>query len=168
MLVAAARLTVFARAFARLVTSHNNIDGRPRLRLLARMMGEIVSLYALVHLATQTGGNQPAAINAAIFCGFILPTVLINGLTLERTCDYFGVRSGYIQFLSFGILGLLSLYVLMEVGLELLRVFSAHDPFKLAFKRSDCHDSVDKKSSTHDDDSNVVHEEEEYEEEDAE
>ena len=75
-----ARPVLFVRALARVATNHEDVavPKHARWTSLARMLGEFVSLLALVYLAEHHGSEKPYHVLLGIFFAFFLPTILLH------------------------------------------------------------------------------------------
>lgn len=76
-----ARPLLFVRALARVTTNHEDTLASTDHRQwssLARMLGEFVSLLALVYLAEHNAVDRPYQILLGILFAFFLPTVLLH------------------------------------------------------------------------------------------
>lgn len=112
----AARPLLFLRAFARIATNHNEVLQKHATRVsTARMLGEFVSLLALVYLAEHNGSRRPYQIMLGIFFAFLLPTLILKEEVLRKARTMLvGSDEGVGSHVLVGTLGVFLCYAVYE------------------------------------------------------
>lgn len=85
-----ARIALFSRAFANVITNHPSIRESPlhaRKQSFVRVMGELVSLLALIYIA-ETDADSIAPVMGVMFA-FFVPSVLIDARNVSSVRRFF-------------------------------------------------------------------------------
>ena len=109
-------LALFTRPLARAVTNHADIQRQFDRRVLVRLMGEVVSLLALVSLAQRSGADL-APLLAVVFA-FFLPTVLLTDVHVDRVLAALQLENTPLNHMAAGAAGVLLLYLLYELSVR--------------------------------------------------
>lgn len=111
------RPVLFARAWARALTEQTT---NVRLKSNARVVGELVSLFALVSLAGRE--HHPWSSMLGIVCAFVLPDVVLQERALERVKGALKLQHGLGNAVA-GTLGVLLCFALYEILLNFVVYF---------------------------------------------
>ena len=120
------RPLLFVRALARVATSHENVNPsvptHRRWASAARLLGEFVSLLALVHLAEEKDQTYGSVLG--VFFAFMLPTLLLQDGAI-RAVRRFARSDSVASHAAIGALGVLLCYALYEACVELIRMIES-------------------------------------------
>ena len=118
--VEVARGVLFTRALARVCTSHPQVRAVAEARAdFARLVGEFISLLALVYLSENAGTHPWAPLLGALFA-FLVPTVLLRDNAIGHMCDAFGLGGSVQSHVSVGIAGVVVVFAAYEGLLRLV------------------------------------------------
>ena len=122
MSLAAVRPLLFTRALTRVLSTHESVEhpDHRRARSFARLMGELVSLFALVYVAEKTGSERPWMPALGVLAAFFLPTVLLSDEAVRALRHLFGgpdVASHWLAG-SFGVLMCYASYEALVLFIE--------------------------------------------------
>ena len=115
MSLAAVRPFLYTRALARVLTTHESAEhpDHRRLRSFSRLMGELVSLFALVYIAEKTGSDEPWMPALGVLSAFFLPTVLLSDEAVRALRHWFGGPDLASHWLA-GTIGVIMCYASYE------------------------------------------------------
>lgn len=122
----AARPLIFVRALARVMTNHPDImSAHRRKRSFARLMGEVVSLLALIYITERT--KNPWGPLLSVIFAFLIPTIVFSDNALSNFAKRMGARYTVLNNAYIGAAGVLVCFVVNEALLTLMDHFKKVD-----------------------------------------
>ena len=122
-LVEAVRPLLFTRALVRVVSNHPSVSqngAHERKRSFARLMGEFVSLLALVFISEKMAvTNVYGPMFGAIFA-FLIPTVLLTHRSIGGAATSFGLKPTFSNHVFVGGMGVLACFVAYELSVHFM------------------------------------------------
>lgn len=109
---------LFVRPLSRVLTNHADIQLQFDRSLLVRILGEIVSLLALVSVAQTTHGTQPLAPILAVVFAFLLPTLLFRDTHVDRILGLMRMPNTPLNHMLTGSVAIVLLYALFELSVR--------------------------------------------------
>lgn len=112
-----ARCVLFTRAVGRVCTSHPQFSGPSHgaRRALVRVLGEVVSLLALVYVAEAAATRNPWTPLLGILFAFTLPTVVLTDGALAGACRALRLRHSPYAHAIAGLVGVFLCFVVYEL-----------------------------------------------------